>query len=135
MLNRNRRKFKLPNGTSVSLVCLNNKRARAIADLCKAPTNLICITNLQQKCYYLLQITVKADTVHLIFFCTLPTAKALAEIKRALTESFEAAVDEAVLVIYENKVYARDDAVGCEIKTGIKRGVMPVINALLYCQP
>lgn len=125
----------MPNGTSVSLVCLNNEKVRATADLCKAPTSPICIANFQQNFHYLLQITVKADTVHLIFFCTLPTAKALAEIKRALTESFEAAVDEAVLVIYENKVYARDDAVGCEIKTGIKKGVMPVINALLSCRP
>jgi hypothetical protein len=132
-LNRNKLKFKLPNGTPVSLVCLNNGKARAIADLCKAPTSPICITSFQQNFHYLLQITVKADTVHLIFFCALPTAKALAEIKRALTESFETAVDEAVLVIYENKAYALDDAIGCEIKTGIKRGVMPVINALLYC--
>jgi len=133
MLSRNKLKFKLPNGTLVSLVCLNNGKARAIADLCKAPTSPLYIANFQQNFHYLLQITVKADTVHLIFFCTLPTAKALAEIKRALTESFEAVVDEAVLVIYENKVYARDDAVGCGIKTGIKKGVTPVINALLSC--
>jgi len=122
----------LKNGLTAKIFCLNDARARTIANANNKMPEDYHIDPRDYKWFYLVMVNIKGKSIGLVYFNVQKSRlAAIHNLKTRLEKEFSKTVNDVWFVTYENTVYLTDEKIAGLLIKAVKTAVPPQILAVL----